>query len=117
MVRKTATAILVLALLLFGFQPITAPMAGAMASTVDMEQQPCCPDCDEPARSDEAPCGALAGCVLRCNPTAPSFIILPTIAMPGFFSHAMASLLMDDLVTAPGGAAPPFRPPRLSTLA
>jgi hypothetical protein len=116
MVRKTATAILVLALLLFGFQPITAPMAGAMASTVDMEQQPCCPDCDEPARSDEAPCGALAGCALHCTPAPPSVTLL-TIAMPVFFPRALASLVMDDLVTAPDSAAPPFRPPRLSTLA
>jgi hypothetical protein len=115
MVRKTATAILVLALLLLGYQPINAAMAGAMASTMDLEQ-PCCPDCDEPARSDEAPCGTLAGCALRCTP-APSSSILPTIAMPAFFPHAMASLLMDDLVIAPDGAIPPFRPPRPSILA
>lgn len=115
MVRKTATAILLLALLLLGYQPINAPMAGAMAATMDMEQ-PCCPDCDEPAQSDQAPCGALAGCALRCTP-APSFTILPTITMPAFFPRAIASPAIDDLVTAPDGAIPPFRPPRLSILA
>lgn len=115
MVRKTATAILVLALLLLGYQPISVPMAGAMAATTDMEQ-PCCPDCDEPTQSDQAPCGALAGCALRCTP-APSSTILPTIAMPAFFLRAMASPVIDDLVIAADGAIPPFRPPRPSILA
>jgi hypothetical protein len=116
MVRKTVTAILLLALLLLGYQPINAPMA-AMASTMDMDMaQPCCPDCDEPAQSDGTPCGALAGCVLRCTLAPPSFTV-PTIAMPVFFSRATASPLFDDLVTAPDGAIPPFRPPRPSILA
>lgn len=108
MVRKLATAIMVLALLLAGFQPVNAPMAGAMASTMDMEQ-PCCSDCDQPARSDTNACDAMAGCVV-----APSATILASHAVPAFFPSHLVRLIPDQSVAVSTDTAPPFRPPILT---
>jgi hypothetical protein len=107
MVRKIATAMLVLALLLVGYQPISGAMPeGARTATMDMEQ-PCCPDCDRPAMPDRSNCGAMAGCVV-----SPPLTVLASSSAPVFFATRLAPSFPDQSAAVSTDATPPFRPPR-----
>jgi hypothetical protein len=103
MIRKAATAILVLALLLVGFKPMTDI---AMAAAMGM-QQPCCADCEQPMSPDDGPCGVMGGCAL-----APSFTPPPSTPGPAVFPTRLILPLADQAVAASADSTPPFRPPR-----
>ena len=112
MVRKIATAALVLALLLIGYQPVKAPMANvAMAAAMDA-QPPCCADCDQPAMPGMSDCGAMAGCAV-----SPSVTILTSSSMPVFFPARVVQLFPDQSAAISADVSPPFRPPRSLILA
>lgn len=102
MVRKVATALLILAVTLLGLQPRTDAMAMAM----DMHQ-PCCDDCDQPAMPQQGGCQTMAGCV-----TVPPLTMLGATPVPVFFSGDAGQAAFEQPVLASTDTAPPFRPPR-----
>ncbi len=106
MVRKLGAAVVVLGLMLIGFQPIASPMMGAMATTMDMDQ-PCCTDCDQPAMPDRSNCDTVTGCVVSLPLT-----ILVSDSIPVEFPARVASLFPDQPAAVSADSAPPFRPPR-----
>lgn len=103
MLRKAATALLVLALLLVGFKPMANI---TMAAVMDM-QQPCCADCEQPMAPENGACGVMGGCAV-----APSFTASTSTSVPAFFSTRLILPFVDQSVAASADSTPPFRPPR-----
>lgn len=103
MLRKTVTALLVLALLLIGFKPMSET---AMAAAMDA-QQPCCADCDQPMVPDDGACGVTGGCAV-----APSLTVLSATSVPVLFPSLVSLPLPDQPNLASADTSPPFRPPR-----
>jgi hypothetical protein len=112
MVRKAGIALLLLALALIGFQPVNMPAASAPAVAIGA-QQPCCADCDHPAIPADGRCSQMMGC-MAATPwgAAPALSLVPVS-----YVTRLAFLPADQSPPRAADVSPPFRPPRLSTLA
>ncbi len=108
MLRKGATALLLLAVLLIGLKPM-ADLAAAAASSL---QQPCCADCDQPAMPDGSACGTVGGCV-AAPPFTPSSLVWSAVA----FDIAPGHPLLSETGAALADTTAPFRPPRTFLIA
>jgi hypothetical protein len=100
MLRRVATALLILAVLLLGYRP----QANAMLVAMTMEQS-CCNDCDKPAMPDGG-CLMMAGCVTAAPlavPSAPSLPIRFSVKAQRSFQEPIGLASIDT--------TPPFRPP------
>jgi hypothetical protein len=106
MVRKILASVLVVGLLLIGYQP-TAAASVVMAAKI------CCEDCDMPAIPDgQSECGRIAGCMVG-QPLS----ILPSASDSVRFPLRLVQAFADQTAAALSDSAPPFRPPRSSFLA
>jgi hypothetical protein len=111
MVRKAGIALFLLAMALIGFQPINMPAASMQAVAMDA-QQPCCPDCDQPATPADGGCSKLVGCM-----TATPCAAMPAQSLvPVSYATRVDLLPADQSPTRAADVSPPFRPPRLSIL-
>lgn len=105
MVRKTVTTLLMLALVLIGFQAVSAPTVSSMVVAMDHEQS-CCPDCDQP-KVPGRDCTTMAGCI-----AAPSWTVLASVSVPVYYMTGLDHSIPDDTSVHIADVAPPFRPPR-----
>ena len=113
MFRRLAMAVLILAVAVLGYQP---GAVRAMASFAVAAEQPCCPDCDQPAPQDDQGCGKQVGCTYSCGSSVPLYAPTsrPVLVLMAF---GKAWLWPDHSLAASADVAPPFRPPRLLILA
>lgn len=111
MVRKLASALAVLALLLGGFT--SAPVAGTSMAMAGMDlQAPCCADCDQQSLPDEPGCRVLATCMAAPSATSPA-----ANAVSVFYFTRLSQPIFDQFAAPAADVSPPFRPPRTSILA
>jgi hypothetical protein len=111
MLRRVATAVLMLAITLLGWPPISVPMADAAMMA---DEQPCCPECEQGVPQTDPDCAKRPACAFPCSVAAYS---LPTSGLALIQrSIGQAALLTDDRAVVPEPASPPHRPPRSSIL-
>jgi hypothetical protein len=110
--RKVATAILVVALLLTGFQSLNAAMGVPVMAVGMASEQPCCPDCDQPAVPDLG-CAAMAGCMTA----ATSWTVPTALSVLASYAPKLLQPFPNRSPLAAADVLPPFRPPRFSILA
>ncbi len=108
MLRRGATTLLLLAVLLIGLKPM-ADLAVAAAASL---QHPCCADCDQPAMPDGTACGPVGSCV-----AAPPYTPTPLVWSAVAFDIAPSQPLLSETGAALADTTAPFRPPRTFLIA
>jgi hypothetical protein len=110
MLRRVAAVVLMLAITLIGWPPISVPMADAAMMA---DEQPCCPECEQGMPQADPDCAERPGCAFACSAAA----YCPTSGLALIQrSIGQTALLTDDRAVVPEPTSPPYRPPRSSIL-